>query len=102
MNKIVLISVIALGLGTIACAAESPASKAVAPKAAAMVEPDLCGAAKLQNLVGRNKSEIPAKPAGAVWRIYCSSCAVTMDYSPARLNIVFDEPTGIIRQVKCG
>jgi hypothetical protein len=27
---------------------------------------------------------------------------VTMDYNPRRLNIVYDEATGVIRQVKCG
>jgi len=52
--------------------------------------------------VGRNRSELPARPAGEVWRVTCTTCPVTMDYSPDRLNILFDESTGVIREVKCG
>jgi len=64
--------------------------------------PDQCGAAAHQWLVGRNRSEIPAKPEGAVWRVACTTCPVTMDYSPRRMNIFFDEATGVIREVRCG
>jgi len=63
---------------------------------------DECNAAAYKNLVGKNKSEIPAKPANANWRIACTSCAVTMDYAPARLNIFFDTKTEVIKEVKCG
>ena len=89
-----------LALSTLSCAgaAETPSASAPAPKASQ----DTCGAAKLHYLVGRNKSEIPPTPAGATWRIYCSSCLVTMDYSPSRVDIVFDEKTGIVKEVKCG
>lgn len=63
---------------------------------------DACNASAYKNLVGKNKSEIPSKPANAIWRIACTSCAVTMDYAPARLNIFFDEKTSLIKEVKCG
>ena len=63
---------------------------------------DECNANAYKNLVGKNKSEIPNKPANAIWRIACTSCAVTMDYAPARLNIFFDEKTSLIKEVKCG
>lgn len=63
---------------------------------------DECNAAAYKNLVGKNKSEIPAKPANAIWRVACTACAVTMDYAPARLNIFFDEKTSLIKEVKCG
>ncbi|WP_420470981.1 I78 family peptidase inhibitor [Brevundimonas sp. FT23042] len=61
-----------------------------------------CKADQYQRYVGRNRSELPATPAGETWRVTCTSCPVTMDYNPGRLNILYDEATGVIRQVKCG
>lgn len=61
-----------------------------------------CRASDYRHLVGRPKSEIPATPAGATWRVTCSTCPVTMDYNPKRLNIVFDDATGVVKQVSCG
>lgn len=63
---------------------------------------DLCHAADYRYLVGQNRSKIPQKPEGATWRVYCSTCAVTLDYNPGRLDIVFDDKTGTITEVKCG
>ena len=61
-----------------------------------------CKADQYQRYVGHNRSELPAGPAGEVWRVTCTTCPVTMDYSPQRLNILFDEASGVIREVKCG
>jgi hypothetical protein len=63
---------------------------------------DQCGASKYQYLVGQPRSRIPEKPANAAWRVTCTSCPITMDYSPARLNIFYDEKTQIVEEVKCG
>ena len=63
---------------------------------------DQCGASEYQYLVGRNRSEIPEKSAGATWRITCTSCPITMDYSPARMNIFYDEETEVVEEVRCG
>lgn len=63
---------------------------------------DACKASEYQWLVGRRKEAIPAKPDGAVWRIACTECPVTMDYSPRRMNIFFDKTTEVIKQVRCG
>ena len=65
-------------------------------------EPSRCKAEQYQRYIGRNRSELPARPADEVWRVTCTTCPVTMDYSPRRLNILFDETTGVIREVKCG
>ncbi len=65
-------------------------------------EADSCGASARQTLVGKNRSEIPPTPSGENWRTACTTCAVTMDYRPDRLNIFFDEDTGAIKQVRCG
>lgn len=64
--------------------------------------PSQCRADQYQRYVGRNRSELPAKPANETWRVTCTTCPVTMDYSPSRLNIFYEERTGIIREVKCG
>ncbi len=63
---------------------------------------DMCRASEYRYLIGRHRSEIPREPAGANWRATCASCPVTMDYSPSRLNILYDERTGVIQQVNCG
>lgn len=64
--------------------------------------PSQCRADQYQRYVGRNRSELPAKPANETWRVTCTTCPVTMDYSPSRLNIFYEERTGIIREVRCG
>jgi len=64
--------------------------------------PDQCKASRYQRYIGRNRSELPSRPAGEVWRVTCTTCPVTMDYSPGRLNILFEESSGTIREVKCG
>ena len=63
---------------------------------------DTCGAADLADLVGKPRSEIPVPIDPARRRVYCTTCMVTQDYDPSRLNIVFDAQTGIVKQVKCG
>jgi len=64
--------------------------------------PTQCRADHYQRYVGRNRSELPPKPANENWRVTCTTCPVTMDYSPSRLNFFYEERTGIIREVKCG
>ena len=64
--------------------------------------PSQCRADQYQRFIGRNRSELPARPAGETWRVTCTTCPVTMDYNPARLNILYEETTGVIREVKCG
>lgn len=61
-----------------------------------------CMASEMQDWIGRNRSELPAQPAGQTWRVVCSTCPVTMDYNAHRTNIIYDEATGVIREVKCG
>jgi len=61
-----------------------------------------CKADQYQRYVGRNRSELPARPAGEVWRVTCTTCPMTMDYNSGRLNILFDRSTDVIREVKCG
>ncbi len=61
-----------------------------------------CGADRHQWLVGRDRSEIPPAPAGAIWRVYPSEAPVTMDYNPRRMNVVWNERTRRVTSVRCG
>ena len=94
---------------------ETPASDAPAPRAverAQMSQPvgvplvspttDLCKAGELQWLVGKPKTEIPVPVDVVNRRVTCTTCPVTEDYSAHRLNIFFNEGTGIVEQVRCG
>lgn len=64
--------------------------------------PDTCGARAMQHLVGRPRTEIPVPVRPDRQRVACTTCPVTQDYSPERLNFFFDADTGIIREVRCG
>jgi hypothetical protein len=75
-----------------------PSSQPPPPATAA----DACGAAAHAYLVGKNRSEIPVPVDPSLRRVSCSSCPVTMDFNPRRLNILYDQGSGVITQVKCG
>lgn len=81
-------------------ATAEPAREAPA-KAAAMAEPDACGAWNHQDLVGQPKSAIPPKPEGANWRVHGRLEPVNQDLRPDRMNIVWEETTGRIVEVRC-
>ena len=61
-----------------------------------------CKVEDYQAYVGRNRSEIPAAPQGQIFRVLCTTCPATMDYRENRVNFVYEEPSGVVRQVKCG
>ncbi|HEX5378931.1 MAG TPA: I78 family peptidase inhibitor [Phenylobacterium sp.] len=63
---------------------------------------DMCGASKFQGLVGRPRTEIPVPVMPSLQRVACTTCPVTMDYNPRRLNFFFDAESGRIKEVKCG
>ena len=67
---------------------------------ATQIPADACGAAEHQDWIGRARSDLP--PPEANWRIYGTGQPVTQDLRPDRLNIRFDQATGIIRSVECG
>ena len=63
---------------------------------------DMCKAGELQWLVGRPRSEIPVPVDVVNRRVACTTCPVTEDYSPYRLNIFYDARTGVGERVSCG
>lgn len=88
-----------VGLGLLsACAPMEGAT----PEAPPQDSPAQCKADQYRGWIGRNRSELPPKPANETWRVTCTTCPMTMDYNPNRLNILFEERTGVIREVKCG
>jgi hypothetical protein len=64
-------------------------------------DPDACGAAALQPLVGQPLARFdPASVTGPL-RIYRSGDPVTTDFGPARLNVEADGRGRIVR-IACG
>jgi len=87
--------------------APAPASPPAPPPSASTPAPpasprDACGAAEAQGLVGRPRTEIPIPLHPALQRVACTTCPVTQDFNPRRLNFFFDAASGLVREVKCG
>jgi hypothetical protein len=85
--------------------APPPTTAPVAPPPVSLSpqpDADSCGAKDAQNLVGRPRSEIPVPVRPELQRVACTTCAVTMDFNPNRLNFFFDAKTGLIKDVRCG
>ena len=97
--KFLSLSLAATSLLVAACA---PMDDGGSPSMSPEDGPSQCKAEQYQRYIGRNRSELPPRPADEVWRVTCTTCPVTMDYSPRRLNILYEESTGVIREVKCG
>lgn len=93
-----------------ACAADAPPPPPKAAEPPSVVQPpppppppaDQCGAAEAQKYVGRPRTEIPVPVLPALQRVACTTCAVTMDFNPRRLNFFFDADTGLVKEVRCG
>ena len=84
-------------LGCLALAACGPLPDPVLPEPV----PDACGAAALQGLVGADGQRLSTMKFGVPVRIIRPGMAVTMDFSPSRLNIEIDAKDRISR-VSCG
>ncbi|MGO4408725.1 MULTISPECIES: hypothetical protein [unclassified Brevundimonas] len=106
-----------MGLLAVAGCSSSSPSRAPAPTAPRIVEQrqsqlivtrlpqtdaDMCKAGELQWLVGKPKTEIPVPVDVVNRRVACTTCPVTEDYSPYRLNIFYNQKTGIVERVGCG
>lgn len=59
-----------------------------------------CDAEGTRSLIGSHFAAVTF-PADANVRFVCTTCPMTRDYRPDRLTILYDEPTGIIREVRC-
>jgi len=63
--------------------------------------PQRCDAASARSLIGSHVGAVSFASDANV-RIVCTTCPTTRDLRPDRLNIRFDEATGIIKSVDCG
>jgi hypothetical protein len=116
-----LVSVMVLGLLVASCssapepAPPPPPSTPTAPPAIALPSKpqassssqadavkDQCGLKDAQAFVGKPRTSLPAPVDPSRWRVACTTCPVTMDYRPDRLNILFNADTGVVQEVKCG
>lgn len=101
-----LVLVLAAGLALSGCATESsdppPPPPAPAPPPPPPEPADQCGAAEAQRFIGRHRSEIPVPVNPGLQRVACTTCPVTMDFHPRRLNFLYDAESGIVREVRCG
>jgi len=82
-----------------------PPETPVAPPPVAIAPPqprDQCGMVEAKAFIGKSRTELPAAVDPTRWRVACTTCPVTMDFRPDRLNILFDADTGRVNEVKCG
>ncbi len=77
------------------------ACEPIPPGPPSLPPPDACGASALQGLLGQPASVLQAMRFAGPVRVIRPGMAVTMDYSPERLNIEIDAEE-IIARVTCG
>ena len=82
--------------------AQPPATPSPPDAPAAPAPADDCGAAERQDWIGRSRSELPAPPAGANWRVFETGQPVTQDLRPDRLNIEIDPDSQKVVRLSCG
>ncbi|HZV83547.1 MAG TPA: hypothetical protein VFF48_01035 [Brevundimonas sp.] len=63
--------------------------------------PQRCDAASARSLIGSHVGAVDFAP-GANVRIVCTTCPTTKDLRPDRLNVRFNQATGVIERVDCG
>lgn len=104
-------AILAAGLLLLAACSTSepaapPAPVAVAPSAPVTPAPqpvaDTCGAKPLQSLIGKPRTEIPVPVKPELHRVLCTTCPMTMDFNPERVDFLFDATTGLIKEIRCG
>lgn len=88
-----IVAVLMVGGALLAGCAQPPAPEPNGPKR--------CDAEAAKSLIGSHRGAVDFA-AGADVRFVCTTCSATDDYRETRLNIRFDEATGIIRSVDCG
>ena len=81
------------------CVAEP--ERQVGPVIDPLATENACGADDLQGLVGQKASVLATMRFSQVVRVIKPGMAVTMDFSPARLNVEVDE-VEVITRVSCG
>lgn len=60
-----------------------------------------CDADAARSLIGSHHGAVTF-PRNSNVRMACTTCAVTQDYQEDRLNLFYDQETGVIERVSCG
>jgi DNA polymerase-3 subunit chi len=76
-----------------AAAAARDAGGSAAGRHRATSSPRTSAAWEAQAFVGKKRTDLPAPVDPTRWRVACTTCPVTMDFRPDRLNILFDADT---------
>ncbi len=71
------------------------------PPAMPTPPPDQCGAYTMPDLVGKPRTSIPVPVDPSKRRVVCTTCPMTMDFSPERLTIYYDAETGLVTKLQC-
>lgn len=85
--------ILTAALSLAACATPAPAPEPGAPAWQ-------CNAEDAQSLIGSHFGAITF-PADANVRFVCTECAMTRDFRPDRLTILYDQDSGIVEEVRC-
>lgn len=93
--------ILAVALALSACA-NAPVASPASPPDGDQQAFRPCKVEEYQAYVGRQRSEIPAAPAGAIFRVLCTTCPATMDYRENRVSFAYDEASGVVERVSCG
>ena len=59
-----------------------------------------CDAEGARSLIGSHRGAVTFAPNANV-RFVCTECAMTRDFRPDRLTILYDQDTGTIEDVRC-
>ncbi len=92
-----LIAVTALVVAVSACLRQETAL----PMPPVLPHPGDCGAGGLTSLTGQHFSHLADAQLPGALRVLHPMQAITMDFSPSRLNVRVDD-AGIIRSMQCG
>ena len=63
---------------------------------------DTCRAATYADTLGDDYRTLPSAPEGRVFRVVCTTCAMTMDFNAERLNFFYDATNGKVVRLTCG
>lgn len=85
-----------------ACATPPPVT--TKPPGSALPPPseDTCRAATYASTLGQDHRDVPPAPEGRTFRVVCTTCAMTMDFNPERLNFFYDQGSGRVVRLSCG
>ena len=101
--RLISSAIIGGALAAMTACAQQPATAPEAPVA----QPDgeapawRCDADDARSLIGSHVGAVTFAQDSNV-RIACTTCAVTQAYQENRLNLFFDQQTGVIERVTCG